>query len=64
VCVCVCNSAGIATGLDDRLTGVRMPAGAGNFSLRHHVHTRSGAHPAFYSLGTEGSFLEGKAPRT
>jgi hypothetical protein len=30
---------GIATSywLDDRMTGVRFPAGAGNFSLRHRV---------------------------
>jgi hypothetical protein len=26
--------------------GVRVPAGAGNFSLHHHVQTGSGANPA------------------
>jgi len=43
-------------GLDDRMIGVRFPAGAGNFSLRHHVQTGSGAHPASYPMGTGGCF--------
>jgi hypothetical protein len=49
---------GIATGygLDDRMIGVRFPVGAGNFSLRHRVQTGSGAHPAFYPIGTGFSF--------
>jgi hypothetical protein len=49
------NSVGTATsyGLDDRMIGVRFPAGVGNFSFRHHVQTGSGAHPAFYSMDTE-----------
>jgi hypothetical protein len=53
----------IATGygLDDRMIGVRFPVGAGNFSLRLHVQTGSGAHPASYPMGTGGSFHEGKA---
>jgi hypothetical protein len=34
----------------------RFPVGAGNVSLRHHVHTGSGAHPASYSMDTGGSF--------
>jgi hypothetical protein len=38
-------------GLDDRMIGVRFPAGAGNFSLRYRVHTGSGAHPASYPYG-------------
>jgi hypothetical protein len=31
-------------GLADRMIGVRFPAGAGNFSLRHRVQNGSGAH--------------------
>jgi hypothetical protein len=41
--------------------GVRVPAGAGNFSLHHCVQTGSGAHPASYPLGTRGSFPGCKA---
>jgi hypothetical protein len=48
-------------GLDNRVIGVRFPAGAGNFSLRHHVQTGSGAHPASYPMGTGGSFSGFKA---
>jgi hypothetical protein len=33
----------------------------GNFSLHHHVHTGSGAHPTSYPVGTRGSFPRGKA---
>jgi len=35
--------------------GVRFPTGAGNFFLRHRVHTGSGAHPAYYPMGNRGS---------
>jgi len=42
------------------MIGVRVPAGAGNFSLHHSVQTGSGSHPASYSLGTVGSFPENK----
>jgi hypothetical protein len=54
-------SAGIATGygLDDRMVGVRFPAGAGNFFLRHCIQTSSGVHPASYPMGTRGSFPGG-----
>jgi hypothetical protein len=57
------SSVGIATGygLDDRMITVRFPAGFGNFSLRHSVHTVSGANPASYPMGTGGSFPGGKA---
>jgi hypothetical protein len=57
------SSVGIATdyGLDDRIIGVRIPVGAGNFSLRHRVQTGSGAHPVSYPMGTRGSFPGGKA---
>jgi len=40
--------AGIAQ--SDRMIGVRIPAGAGNFSLRH------SAHPASYPMGTREVF--------
>jgi hypothetical protein len=35
--------------------------GAGNFSPHHRVQTGSDAHPAFYPMGTGGSFPGGKA---
>jgi hypothetical protein len=57
------SSVGTATnyGLDDRMNGVRIPAGAGDFSLRHRVQTGSGAHQVSYPVGTGGSFPGGKA---
>jgi hypothetical protein len=57
------SSVDIATGygLDDRMIGVQFPAGAGYFSLRHHVQTGSGVHPASYLIGTWGSFPGSKA---
>jgi hypothetical protein len=39
--------------------GVRVLAGAGNFSLHQRVQTSSGAHPASYPMGTRGSFPVG-----
>jgi hypothetical protein len=36
--------------------GVRVPAGAGNFSLYHSVQTGSGPPLASYQMGTGGSF--------
>jgi hypothetical protein len=59
------SSVGIAlsSGLDDRGSRVRFPAGAGNFSLRHRVQNGSRAHPASYPTGTRGSFSGGKAAR-
>jgi hypothetical protein len=52
------SSVGITTnyGLEDRMIGVRIPAGDGNSLLRHRVQTGSGAHPASYPMGTEVSF--------
>jgi hypothetical protein len=52
------SSVGIALGygLDDRGSGIRFPAGAGNFSLHHRVQNCSRAHPASYpalSLGVK-----------
>jgi hypothetical protein len=40
---------------------VRVPPGAGNFSLHHRVHTGSGVYPASYPMGTRDSFPGGKA---
>jgi hypothetical protein len=55
------SSVGIALGygLDDRGSRVRFPAGAGNFSLHHHVQNGSVAHPASYPMGTLGVKLPG-----
>jgi hypothetical protein len=36
------------------MIGVRFPTEAGNFPLRRHVHTGSGAHPASYPLSIGG----------
>jgi hypothetical protein len=43
-------------------TGVRFPAGPGNFCLRHRIHTGFEAHPASYPIGNKDSFPGGKAP--
>jgi hypothetical protein len=48
-------------GLEDRGSGVRFPAGTGNFSLHHRVQNGSGAHPASYPVGAKDSFPGGKA---
>jgi hypothetical protein len=49
------NGAGIAEWYSDGLragrSGVRFPAGAGNFSLYHLVQTGSGVHAAYYLMG-------------
>jgi hypothetical protein len=42
---------------------VRFLAGAGNFSLHHHIQNGSGAHPASYPKDTRGSFPGGKVAR-
>jgi hypothetical protein len=57
------STAGIATGygLEDLIIRFRFPVEAGNISLRHHVHTGSGTHPASYPMGTGVSFPGGKA---
>jgi hypothetical protein len=56
------SSVGIALGygLVERGSRVRFPAGAGNFSLHYRVQNGSGALPAFYPMGTRGSFPGGK----
>jgi hypothetical protein len=43
-------------GLDDRVIGVRSPAGAKDFSSNLCVQTGSGAHPASCTKGTGGPF--------
>jgi hypothetical protein len=58
--------AGIAqwysAGLRAGWSGVRNPAGAGNFSLHHRVQTGSGNHSASYPMGTRGSIPVLKRP--
>jgi hypothetical protein len=48
-------------GLDDRVSRVRFPAGAGNFFLYHRVKNGSGVHADSYLMCTRGSFPEDKA---
>jgi len=49
----------LGNGLDDRGSRVRLPVGAGNFSLHHHVQNGSVAHSASYTMGTRSSFPGG-----
>jgi hypothetical protein len=44
-------------GLRAGWSGVRDPAGAGNFSLHHRLQTASGAHPIFCPVGIRATFL-------
>jgi hypothetical protein len=48
-------------GLDDWAIEVRPPTETENFSSSPCIQTGSGAHPAFYPMGTGGSFPGGKA---
>jgi hypothetical protein len=48
-------------GLDDRVIGVRSPAGAEDFSSSLCVQPGSGVHPASCTMGTGGPFPGGKA---
>jgi hypothetical protein len=50
------SSVGIALsyGMDGRVSRVRFPAGAANFSLHHRVQNGSRAHPAPYPMGSLG----------
>jgi hypothetical protein len=50
-------------GLDDQGSRIQFLAGAGNFSLHHHVQNGSAAHPASYPMGTRGNFPGGKVAR-
>jgi hypothetical protein len=56
------TSISLGYGLDDWGSKVRFPAGAGKFSLHHHVPNGSGAQLAFYPMGTGGSFPGVKRP--
>jgi hypothetical protein len=42
------------------MIGVRVLAGAGNFSFLRRVQTGSGAHPASYPMGNRSSFPGGE----
>jgi hypothetical protein len=53
--------AGIAQLYSAGWSVVRDPAGSRNFSLHHRLQKGSGAHPAFYSMGTRVFFPVGKA---
>jgi hypothetical protein len=53
-----CYRAGLRAGW----SGVRVPAGSGNFSLHRRVQTSAGAHPTSYLRGIGGSFLGVKQP--
>jgi hypothetical protein len=44
------------------MIGVRVPEGAGNFSLHHSVQNGSVAHPTSYSMGTRALSLGVKRP--
>jgi hypothetical protein len=50
-------------GLDDRVSGVRFPVGAGNFSLLRRVQTGSGIHPVSYLMCNWGSSHGGQSDR-
>jgi hypothetical protein len=43
------------------LQGIKYPSGGKRFLLLHSVQTGSGTHPAYYPMGTVGSFPNGKA---
>jgi hypothetical protein len=45
----------------NNISRVRLPVGAGNFSLHHRVQNGSGAQPASCPMDTGGFFLGGKA---
>jgi hypothetical protein len=57
------SAVGIVTGygLDNRGVGVLVPIGK-EFSILHVAQAESGAHPASYPMGIEGSFLVVKQP--
>jgi hypothetical protein len=49
--------------LDDRVSRVRLPVGAGNFSLHHRVQNGSVAHPASYTMDVPGALSLGYSGR-
>jgi hypothetical protein len=50
-----------SSGLRAGWSGIRIPVGAGNFSLHHRVQTGSGVRPASHLMDIRGSFPGGKA---
>jgi hypothetical protein len=52
-----------SAGLRSESSGVRVPAGTGNFSLHRHIQTGSEAHPASYPMGTTALSLGAQRPR-
>jgi hypothetical protein len=48
-------------GLRAQWLGIRVPVGAGNFSLHHRIQTGSGVHSTSYPTDTRGSFSGSKA---
>jgi hypothetical protein len=55
----ICLAQRYSAGLRAAWSVVRVPAGAGNFSLHHRIRTGSRAHPASYPMGTRGTFPGG-----
>jgi hypothetical protein len=55
-------STALGSGLDDRGSMVRFPAGAGNFSLHHRVQNGYGAYPASYQWVPEALSVGVKRP--
>jgi hypothetical protein len=51
----------LSYGLGNQGSRVWFLAGAGKFSLHHHIQNGSGAHPGSYPMGTSCSFPECKA---
>jgi hypothetical protein len=51
-----------SAGLRAAWSGVREPAGGGNFFLHHCVQSGSVKHPIYYTMRTRGSFLGIKRP--
>jgi hypothetical protein len=46
--------------MEDRGIGIRLPAGAKDFSLLQIVHTISGVHPEFFPMLIASSFPDGE----
>jgi hypothetical protein len=59
--VCISNVYLISFSMYPGWSEIRIPAGAGNFSLHHRVQIVFGAHPASYLMGTRESFSGNKA---
>jgi hypothetical protein len=59
------NATGMTQSIWRQATGstvdIRFPTAAKDLSLLHVIQTGSEVHPAFYTMGTGGSFRGGKA---